>query len=363
MNNFNYNMLRLARFARKMTQSALAKELGVKASFISQIEAGVTSMPEKSIQKIVEILDFPLSFFQQETTFLEGCSKMYRAQKSLKNIDRDYIDTYASFYNKHITKLLNADIFDLDNFEILDIRSNKYKTPEEIAEMVRSYWNIPRGVLSDLTRILEDKGIFVIPISIVNEEFDATFYVNEKNDFAIILINSAVPPDRYRFNLAHELGHLIMHRMPNPNCEDEAHAFASAFLMPKKDIAEDLSGICFWDLLSLKTKWKVSMQAITRRAKDLRKITKEQYESFYKQINYNGYRKKEPPCGLYKEKPQMLKYLVNYYLNELCYSKEQLCAFLDINKRDYNKMYGILLGNYIQDNDNSIRPHLSIVKN
>lgn len=64
-----------------MTQSALAKELGVKSAFISQIEAGLVSVPEKMLPKFVEILDFPLSFFEQETTFLEGCSKLYRAQK------------------------------------------------------------------------------------------------------------------------------------------------------------------------------------------------------------------------------------------------------------------------------------------
>ena len=153
-----------------------------------------------------------------------------------------------------------------------------------------------------------------------------------------------------------------MHRMPNPNCEEEAHAFASAFLMPKKDIQADLAGIGFWDLMPIKAKWKVSMQAIARRACDLRKITKSQYESICKQINYNGYRKKEPLCGLTKEKPKMLKYVIKYYLNELGYTKEQLCTFLDINKRDYNKMYGIILGDYIQDNGDNTKPHLTIVK-
>lgn len=155
--------------------------------------------------------------------------KTIPSTKTLKNIDRDYIDTYASFYNRHLTKMLQSDLFDLDEFDIPEIRPDLNKSPEQIAELLREYWNIPRGVISNLTSILEDKGIFVIPISIQKEGFDATFYVNEKRDFALILINSAVPPDRYRFNLAHELGHLIMHRLPNPDCENEANAFASAF--------------------------------------------------------------------------------------------------------------------------------------
>lgn len=103
------------------------------------------------------------------------------------------------------------------------------------------------------------------------------------------------------------------------------------------------------------------MQAIARRAKDLRKINSKQYEHIFKLINYHGYRKQEPLCGVTKEKPIMLKYVLNYYFRELGYSKEQLCEFLNINKKDYNKMYGLLLGDYIEDKSKK-KTHLTIVK-
>ena len=62
-----------------------------------------------------------------------------------------------------------------------------------------------------------------------------------------------------------------------------------------------------------------------------------------------------------KRKTDNVKYILNYYFNELGYSKEQLCEFLNINKKDYNKMYGILLGDYIEDK-NKKKSHLNIVK-
>lgn len=349
---FNPEMLKLARYARKLTQSALARELNIKPSFISQIEAGIVDMPNELLDKIVVKTDFPKRFFEQNTTFLDGCSKMYRAKKSLKSKDIDYFDTYASFYNSDISKLLDADVFDKDTFKLIESRAHPYNTPEKIANSLREYWNIPRGVINNLTQILENKGIFIIPISVNNSDFDATFYINEKNDFAIILINSNVPPDRYRFNLAHELGHIIMHRVPSPNCEKEAHEFASAFLMPKKDIEADLSGISFWDLTILKEKWKVSMSALTMRAKKLNKISEEKSNIIFKQLSYYGYRKEEPLCNIPKEKPMVIKYLINHYLEELNYSKEKLCFFLRISSKEYNIRYGKILGNYYTEPQN-----------
>ena len=358
--DYNPEMLKLARYARKLTQSALAKSLNVKSAFISQLEAGVVGMPEEFYRKLIEKLKFPASFFEQQTTFLDGCSKMYRAKRSFKSTDRDYIDAYASFYNKHIAKLLESDLFEINEFMLPDDRVSEFNTPEDIAMALREYWNVPRGPITNLTQIIESAGIFVIPINLNNPDFDGTFYLNEQKNFALIMINSNVSNDRYRFNLAHELGHLVMHRLPNPNCEKEAQEFASAFFMPKKDISEDVAGITFWDLLPLKEKWKVSMQSIAYRAHNIKKINDSQYLSICKLINYNGYRKNEPNANIPKEKPNMLKYLVKYYLNDLGYTKKQLCEYLCIESIDYNKMYGLLLGDYYSEDN--IPQKLRIIK-
>jgi IrrE N-terminal-like domain len=48
----------------------------------------------------------------------------------------------------------------------------------------------------------------------------------------LVLLDALHPGDRQRYTLAHELGHLVMHRSPTPTMESEATEFASAFLMP-----------------------------------------------------------------------------------------------------------------------------------
>lgn len=96
------------------------------------------------------------------------------------------------------------------------------------------------------------------------------------------------------------------------------------------------------------------MQSIAYRAHTMRKISDKQYESIWKLINSYGYRKNEPNADIPIEKPVMLKYLIKFYLSELNYTKKQLCEYLCINPIDYNKMYGILLGEYYSQNDNKI---------
>ena len=93
------------------------------------------------------------------------------------------------------------------------------------------------------------------------------------------------PTDRARFTLAHELAHLIMHRIPTPDSEGEADRFASEFLMPARDIAADLNGFSLQKAAVLKPYWRVSMAALIQHAEDLSKITEWQHKNLNIQKN------------------------------------------------------------------------------
>ncbi|WP_246430558.1 ImmA/IrrE family metallo-endopeptidase [Streptomyces rectiverticillatus] len=58
----------------------------------------------------------------------------------------------------------------------------------------------------------------------------------------MFLLNSTVPGDRFRFSLAHELGHVVMHTGPgDPRLqEQQADQFAAEFLMPHGSVLADL---------------------------------------------------------------------------------------------------------------------------
>ena len=53
-----------------------------------------------------------------------------------------------------------------------------------------------------------------------------------------------------------------------PEVEKQAHNFVAAFLMPKKEIANELPTRAEWPrLFELKKKWRVSIAALMMRAK------------------------------------------------------------------------------------------------
>ena len=150
-----------------------------------------------------------------------------------------------------------------------------------------------------------------------------------------------------RFDLAHEYGHLVLHNgitTGDTETEKQANRFASAFLLPRgaflREFAPYLSGyrIKWKDLLTLKAKWKVSLQAIICRAYDLGIIDSVKYRSAFIYLNNNGYTKNEPlddslameqPFILHKslemlDKNNRLSYYINtrgistYFLEKLC---------------------------------------------
>ena len=97
-----------------------------------------------------------------------------------------------------------------------------------------------------------------------------------------------------RLTLAHELGHLVMHEHPTEDMEREADRFAAEFLMPEQDVALELYPMSLERAAALKTRWRVSMAALIRRARDLGKLTTWQYKNLFVQLGRLGYRTNEP---------------------------------------------------------------------
>lgn len=93
------------------------------------------------------------------------------------------------------------------------------------------------------------------------------------NQAPVIWINRKTPNDRKRFNLAHELGHLVMHLRSEDldksedQKEREANEFAGEFLMPESQCKEDLFNLKYKELGAKKLYWKVSKAAIIFKGK------------------------------------------------------------------------------------------------
>ncbi|WP_091011988.1 ImmA/IrrE family metallo-endopeptidase [Paenibacillus amylolyticus] len=215
---------------------------------------------------------------------------------------------------------------------------------EMIAQTVRAALKVPNGPIHNVMDILEDAGAVVIPFDYGGANIDAICLSNPGVP-PLIFTNFDRPMDRIRFTLCHELGHIIMHRKPpteDVDIEEQADRFSSEFLMPKKEISHYLSGVNIQKLAALKPYWKVSMNALLKRAVDLNKITERQSRYLWTQMGKSGYRVKEPAeLDLPYEKPSMLEEIIQVHQNDLRYTPKDLSSATFLSQSEFEELYPV----------------------
>lgn len=353
------DMLRLARQRRGFTQKAVAERLGVTQPVLSRFENGIADPDDAFLEKASLFFDLPRAFFSlREPVYGPPVSvhPMPRAKAEVTARDMDMVTAELNLRVMQLRKLLEAvDFAPSSDLPLMDI--DDYGSAEKISSVLRAHWGLPTGMVKNVTSLMERAGV-VIGVS----DFDGasvsgmTFRVPGVPP--MVLINGRHPADRMRFTLAHELGHLVMHRMPSPNMEDEANAFAAAFLLPEREFKASLLGrkISLKTLGDLKTEWKVSMQALLMRMKALGLVDTNQSRYLWQQLSSKGWRLREPPeFDFAHEQPMILNRIISTHLKQLGYSFEDLCNLVPMHGGEFTKMYSI------PEEETPTRPRFRIV--
>lgn len=339
----NSEMITLAREIRGLTQKDLAEKSQISQSNISRYENDL-SIPSKSdLEKVAKALNFPTSFFYQEGKIRgpEAAALFHRKQRTMSASDQKRIDGLLNLYRYHSKHLLKP--FDIESpFSIpKNIELEHFDSVSQIAEQIRALWKMPSGPVKHLIQQLEDASCLIFVCDFGTDKMDEVTQWVEPYP-PIILVNSRAPGDRLRFSLAHALGHLILHHNritpDEKRAEQEADEFAASFLMPADDILSELEPVAIDHMLQLKLNWKVSMQALIRRALDLELITERRYKSLFTQLSKAGYRKREP-IKIPVERPKLIKQLIELYQTDLEYTDADLAQMLHLNVRDFQRWY------------------------
>lgn len=199
---------------------------------------------------------------------------------------------------------------------------------EAAANHLRRVWQIGSGPIESLTQTVEDHGGIVIGWSDTTDGFDGLAGWLD-NRIPVAVVNQAVSDDRRRFDLAHELGHLLMRcdGLDTKTEEGLAHRFASAFLVPAEAARHELGmrrrRLDFDELGLLKRKYGLSMQAWARRACDLEIIDEGHYRTWCVEFSSRGWRKIEPYRFEGDEEPVRLKQLTLHALAEGIITEER----------------------------------------
>ena len=350
----NSHMVILARESRGLGQKALADALGISQGTVSKIETGLLPLSDEMIEALSDILDYPSHFFRQEgaITGIGVAEVFHRKRQSVPQRVLDKIYAQIEIRIKHISSLLISTEVP-SNLPKMEIDEYGGRV-EEVARAVRACWNLPRGPIQDVTKVIEDAGGIIFSFDFETPLVDAISRWVPKLP-PLFFVNKHIPKDRYRLSLAHELGHMVMHTYPTPDIEDQAFRFAAEFLLPERDILMDLQKLDLIKLTNLKRYWRVSMAALVMCAEELNTLKPNQIRYLRMQMSKAGYKTREPiELDVSGEQPYLLYELIQAHQKELGYTVEDLRRLIPLNDDELWKYY-------LQDPTRP-RPHLKVMQ-
>jgi Zn-dependent peptidase ImmA (M78 family)/DNA-binding XRE family transcriptional regulator len=290
---FNCSKLALARKRRQLTKKELAERSGITAVTLTRLETGKTSDPSiETLSALAEVLGYPVDFFFGESyDELTTDAASFRSLSTMSAAQRDAA-LAAGQIAFSLAEWINSR-FDLPAPDLPNLRDDD---PISAAGAVRNYWGIGYKPIPKLLTLLEAKGVRVFTLAERNKNVDA--FSCWKNGIPYIFLNTFKSSERTRFDAAHELGHLLMHRHTpagHMDGEKEADMFAAAFLIPQDDLISHMPRVhSLQQLVEKKERWGVSVAALARTAFNNNLVSDWHYRELCKQMSMLGYRTHEP---------------------------------------------------------------------
>lgn len=313
--------LRVARELRRLTQTELAARMraadvggGVSAAAVSQYESGRAVPSARTITALVAVLDVEPAFLTQAASDTEEeLPGFFRSVRTMPVKERRRARNLAQLV--HRLAVVVARHVDLAPPAIPELPCDPFGDPddrrsqaEHAASEVRRAWRLDPGPITEVVGTIERHGVICARLRFDEERVDA-FSVPFSDHPVAVLAADKEKWDRSRFDAAHELGHIVMHREAAgvPEAERQANEFAAEFLMPAKDIRHELPARADWHrLLSLKDTWGTSLASLLYRARTLGVMPERTYVAATKVMAARGWRRHEP-INRPVESPRLLR--------------------------------------------------------
>lgn len=302
--------IKQARISRGYSMAELAELIDVTRQAISQYELGKNEPSSSTLNLMIAVLKYPREFFTKPMPEIKSANSaiFFRKRKTTsvkaKNAAKEkikifreitnYLKNYITFPEPNFPKVdYDSDIEPLDN-----------DTIEEYALSLRQHWGLGISPIKNLMNCIQKNGVMVSKMMLSNKKIDA-FSVHYDGTPYIFLSSDKNTNVRTRFDIAHELGHLLLHsdffmeedinkNIINDKLEDEADRFAGAFLLPRESFSQDIYSSSLDHFIQLKSKWKVSIACMICRCETLGLLSTNQIKYLKDQMTIRRYWRKEP---------------------------------------------------------------------
>lgn len=342
------------REARGLSKINLGRLVERSPSTITKWENGSHSPDAEAVSSLSNVLNCPISWFTKVIEIKENNPVFFRTMantaKDLCNASERYMGWLQEISN-HLQEYLDYPPVSIPHLDVSDYRNIDDETIERMAAKCRKQWGLGIAPVSDLLLVIENNGVICSKFEQGSLLMDGYSQWNESERRPYIIL--ATDKNNYyrsRFDAAHELGHLVLHRyvqrLDSVNfkpIEEQAHKFASCFMLPEEAFSIELPPCpTLENFISLKQRWGMSAQSMIRRAKDLEIISDIEYQRLYKQVSARGWRKGEPLDDLRDpENVRLLPRCVNLLIDSDIFSKDTLLDSLGMARVDVEDLLSL----------------------
>ena len=241
---------------------------------------------------------------------------------------------------------------------------------ERVAKEIREFWNIRSGPMPDTIEQLETNGILVSRIHVRADKLDAFSQWSDRFNIPfVILSRDKASACRQRFDVLHELIHIICHaNIPQRRLNDrafykavekQADQISSAMLLPKADFIDELYAPSLDGVLTLKERWGVSVAAMTMRSKHLDLIDDDEARRLWINYNRRGWRDGEPLDGkMKKEEPHLIRRSFELLIEQGVQSVAQITKSLPLPIADLEELADLESGTLAGEHQSRVEPIL-----
>lgn len=345
-----------AREARGLSAVTLAELIRVSPQSVSHYEQGKHSPSPEVMALLASALKFPRSFFLRPAPRPDGAAVFWRSNiGALKSARRraeaklvwfdEIMGFLAQFFDFPPVKLPDIDVKD---FRILDDEDI-----ESAARRCREKWQLGCGPIPNVCRAMEERGIIVGRMRVDAAGLDAfSHWPAASLHPRVMLSTDKLNAARSRFDAAHELGHIVLHRgidrkkINSPAdfklLENQAHRFASAFLLPSEMFARELWLPSIDSMLNLKERWGCSIAAMIMRSGHIGLLEGEDLRRAWINYTRRGWRAGEPlDDRVQEERPSLLRKSFEMLVKEGGQPPRQILLQLHLDADDVEELAGL----------------------
>jgi Zn-dependent peptidase ImmA (M78 family)/DNA-binding XRE family transcriptional regulator len=346
--------IREARESVGMTDEEFADAIGVTRQSVGAYETGAKSPRGDVFSKIIAVTRQPPTFFTapRKHNAERFLIPTWRSLKRMQRPDRLRIGRrleWAFYIAESLAEYVDLPPVHLPALDF-DFENDGNERIEEIADQLREFWNVGYGPITDLAPLIEYNGIIVVEEPVKCEDMDAVSRWQGGRPYMLYAADQE-SNSRKLFNLAHELGHLVLHNGVEVNSrnldrmENQANRFAGAFLMPRKTFAREIANTTLDYFLSLKGRWRVAVAAMIYRCKELGILNADQIKYLWKQMNARGIRKREPLDNAFAlSKPTVLGSAVQMLIDNKVKLPAEIAEDLFLNAEDVESLCSLPKG-------------------